>query len=54
MVNPLIGALFAFVSAVLAIKWLITYLERHDLSIFAYYRFVVAFVTIGLLVGGTI
>jgi undecaprenyl-diphosphatase len=54
VVTPLIGAFFAFVSAVLAIKWLITYLERHDLSIFAYYRFVVAFVTIGLLLGGAI
>ena len=54
VVNPLVGALFAFISAVLAIRWLITYLERHNLSIFAYYRFAVAFVTIGLLVGGTI
>jgi undecaprenyl-diphosphatase len=47
--TPLIGAAFAFVSAVLAIKWLIGYLERHDLSIFAWYRFVVAGVTVLLL-----
>jgi undecaprenyl-diphosphatase len=40
--TPLIGAGFAFVSAVVAIKWLVGYLERHDLSIFAWYRFVVA------------
>lgn len=40
--TPLIGAGFAFVSAVLAIKWLVGYLERHDLSIFAWYRFAVA------------
>ena len=52
VVDPLIGALFAFLSAVLAIKWLITYLERHDLSIFAWYRFVVAGLAIALLVGG--
>ena len=54
VLNPLIGALFAFVSAVLAIKWLIAYLERHDLSIFAWYRFAVAGLTVALLAGGVI
>jgi undecaprenyl-diphosphatase len=54
VVDPLIGALFAFASAVLAIKWLIAYLERHDLSIFAWYRFAVAGLTVVLLVGGVI
>jgi undecaprenyl-diphosphatase len=54
VVNPLIGALFALVSAVLAIRWLITYLERHDLSIFAWYRFAVAGITIALLAGSVI
>jgi undecaprenyl-diphosphatase len=49
VINPLIGALFALVSAVLAIKWLIAYLARHDLTIFAWYRFVVAGLTIVLL-----
>ncbi len=54
VLNPLIGALFAFLSAGLAIKWLITYLERHDLSIFAWYRFAVAGLTVALLAGGGI
>jgi undecaprenyl-diphosphatase len=54
VINPLIGALFAFLSAVLAIKWLITYLERHDLSIFAWYRFGVAAIAVALLAGGVI
>jgi len=54
VLNPLIGALFAFLSAGLAIKWLITYLERHDLSIFAWYRFAVAGLTVALLAGGVI
>jgi undecaprenyl-diphosphatase len=49
ILNPLIGMVFAFAAAVVAIRWLITYLERHDLSIFAWYRFVVAGVTIVLL-----
>ena len=54
LLNPLLGALFAFASAVLAIKWLITYLERHDLSIFAWYRFGVAGLAVVLLVSGVI
>jgi undecaprenyl-diphosphatase len=47
--DPLIGAAFAFVAAVLAIRWLIAYLSRHDLTIFAWYRFVVAAIAIVLL-----
>ena len=49
IVDPLIGAVFAFVSAVVAIRWLISYLSKHDLTIFAWYRFVVAAITIVLL-----
>jgi undecaprenyl-diphosphatase len=49
ILDPLIGAAFAFVSAVLAIRWLISYLSRHDLTIFAWYRFAVAAITIILL-----
>jgi undecaprenyl-diphosphatase len=49
VVDPLIGMVFAFVAAVLAIRWMVTYLARHDLTIFAYYRFVVAAITIVLL-----
>jgi undecaprenyl-diphosphatase len=52
--TPLIGGAFAFVFALLAIRWLVTYLERHDLSIFAWYRFAVAGVTIVLLASGVI
>ena len=54
VVTPVIGVFFAFISAVIAIKWLVSYLQHHDLSIFAWYRFGVAAVTIGLLVGGVI
>ena len=49
VLDPLIGAAFAFVAAVLAIRWLISYLSRHDLTIFAWYRFIVAAITIVLL-----
>lgn len=54
VVTPLIGVLAAFVSAVLAIKWLVGYLERHDLTIFAWWRFGAAAITAGLLLAGTI
>ena len=49
ILDPLIGAAFAFVSAVVAIRWLISYLSKHSLAIFAWYRFVVAAITIVLL-----
>ena len=52
--DPLVGALFAFGSALLAIRWLVGYLKGHDLSIFAWYRFVVAGLTIALLATSTI
>jgi undecaprenyl-diphosphatase len=52
--DPLVGAVFAFGSAMLAIRWLVTYLQRHDLSIFAWYRFAVAGVAIVLLATGAI
>jgi len=52
VINPLTGAAFALVSAVIAIRWFITHLERHDLSIFAWYRFAVAASAIALLAAG--
>jgi len=46
----LLGILVAFVSAALAIKWLVGYLTRHGLTIFAWYRFVLAALVIFFLV----
>jgi undecaprenyl-diphosphatase len=54
LAGPLVGAVFALGGAIVSIKWLVTYLRRHDLSIFAWYRFGVAALTIGLLAGGAI
>ena len=53
-VNPLVGFLVAFVAALVAIKWMIEYLKRHDLAIFGYYRLVVAAVVALLLVTNAI
>ncbi|MEO5733876.1 MAG: undecaprenyl-diphosphate phosphatase [Rubrivivax sp.] len=36
----LVGTLFAFVSALLCIRWLIRYVSTHDFTIFAWYRIV--------------
>jgi len=49
-----IGLVFAFISAVLSIKWMVAYLNRHGLAIFGYYRVILALVTTALLVTHTI
>jgi undecaprenyl-diphosphatase len=49
LATPFVGGAFAFVAAVLSIRWLVRYLQHHDLSIFAWYRFGVAGLTIALL-----
>lgn len=41
-----IGVVFAFIAAVLSVKWMVGYLNRHGLAIFGYYR-----VALALLVG---
>ncbi len=47
-----LGFLGALVSAVLAVKWMVAYLNKHGMQIFGYYRIALAvFVTI-LLLGG--
>ncbi len=46
----LLGIAVAFLAAALAIKWLIAWLTRHGLAIFAYYRFVLAILVVIFLV----
>jgi undecaprenyl-diphosphatase len=53
-VDPLIGLVFAFVSAAVAIKWMVGYLQRHSLAIFGWYRLGVAAVALVLLATGTL
>lgn len=53
-VNPAIGFVVAFVSAVIAVRWMVTYLQRHDLKVFGWYRLAAGAVTIVLLAAGTI
>jgi len=49
-----IGLFFAFVSAVVSVKWMVSYLNRHGLAIFGYYRVAVALLTAVLLLTNTI
>jgi undecaprenyl-diphosphatase len=44
---PLLGLAVAFVAAVVSVRWMVSYLSRHDFSIFGWYRIgVAALVTI--------
>ncbi|MEM8873414.1 MAG: undecaprenyl-diphosphate phosphatase [Planctomycetota bacterium] len=48
----LLGVLSAWISAVLAVKWMVAYLKKHGLSIFGYYRVgLAAAVAVLILVG---
>jgi undecaprenyl-diphosphatase len=52
--NPLLGFVIAFVAALVAVRWMVTYLQRHDLTVFAWYRIAAAAVVVILLAAGTI
>jgi undecaprenyl-diphosphatase len=51
---PLIGLVVAAVAAGVAVKWMISYLNSHDLRLFGIYRIGAAVVTLALLAAGTI
>jgi undecaprenyl-diphosphatase len=52
--TPIVGLVAAFIAAALSIRWMVTYLQRHDLSIFGWYRLAIAAVVGILLVTNTI
>ena len=51
---PLLGLVVAFVMAVVSIRWMISYLNHHDLAIFGWYRIAVAALVVVLLATGAI
>jgi undecaprenyl-diphosphatase len=54
VVDPLIGLAVSFVAAALAVRWLVTYLQRHSLAIFGWYRLALAAVVGTLVFTGAI
>jgi undecaprenyl-diphosphatase len=54
VVDPLVGLLFAFLAAVVAVRWMVDYLQSRSLAIFGWERLAAAAVTVGLLLAGTI
>lgn len=52
--SMLIGLFVSFVSGISAVKWMVTYLSRHGMSLFGWYRIGIAIVTVILLVTGII
>ena len=49
-----IGLAAAAISAAIAVKWLVSYLQSHGLSIFGWYRIAVGLVIGGLVLGGVV
>ena len=49
-----LGVVFAFVSAVIAVKWMVAYLQKHGMAIFGYYRVGIALLIGALLLGGVL
>ena len=52
--SMVVGLLVATVSAALAVKWLVSYLNRHGLAVFGWYRLALSAVFVGLIATGWI
>jgi undecaprenyl-diphosphatase len=51
---PLIGVAVAFVSALVAVRWMVEYLGRHGLALFGWYRIGIGLVALGLVTTGVL
>ena len=48
----IVGSIAAWISAVIAVKWMVTYLKEHGMAIFGYYRVLLAAAVAALLAAG--
>jgi len=51
---PLIGFVTAFLAAVVAIRWMVGYLQSHSFAVFGWYRLAAASVTVVLIASGAL
>lgn len=49
-----LGVVVSFVAGLLAVHWLLGWVQRHSLAVFAYYRIAFGLVVLGLLVSGVV
>ncbi len=49
-----LGLLFAFISAVLAVKWMVAYLNNHSMAVFGWYRVAIAVIVAALVLAEVI
>jgi undecaprenyl-diphosphatase len=54
IVEPLIGFVIAFGAALVAVRWMVRYLERHGIGVFGWYRIGIAALTLVLLATGVV
>jgi undecaprenyl-diphosphatase len=54
LLTPLIGLVVAFIAAVISVRWMVTYLQRHSLAVFGWYRIVIAAIALVLILTNTI
>jgi undecaprenyl-diphosphatase len=47
--SPLVGVVVAGVAAFAAVRWMVSYLNRHDLSVFGWYRLAIGVLTMVLI-----
>ena len=50
----IVGSIAAWLSAVLAVKWMVAYLKKHGMAVFGYYRIAIAIAVAALILAGTI
>jgi undecaprenyl-diphosphatase len=48
-----VGLVFAFIAAVVSVKWMVAYLNRHGLAVFGYYRIAIALAAFIWIAAGT-
>ncbi len=52
--TPLLGGIVAFITAAIAVRWLVTFLRTRPLSVFGWYRIGIAIATVSLIAVGVI